>query len=468
MRVLFSLSKDRPNKSLIILGLLSLLCGCPEERNEVDAGVVQPLIDVTAIEAIDPASCQRCHQQHYQEWSGSMHAYAAEDPLFRAMNQKFLDQYGDIDPSFCVKCHAPMAVQAGLTTDGTNLDELPKAYQGVTCVFCHTTESVDGLSDNPLVLGDSRTMGGRFGEPIANTFHRSISRPFFQRSNPSSSQMCGSCHDITGVHDILLEQTYAEWSGSFYNNDIHPSGLSCNACHMRGRNDSASTTTPQLIRRVHDHRMVGLDVALTDFPERADQYAAIENALNNTLSAQLCVNEQPGGYEVRVTLDNVGAGHGFPSGATFDRRAWLEVIGREGEDIIFSRGLVAREQAANDMSVEHVLPLWDVALRRNEPTHAFWDADEVTRRAIPAPKTADPDDPRFSEHLKTATLFFPGIPPESISTVVKVRPFGLDIIEALIQDGYLPENVLTYDVPTFELGATRLIWRRADNQICTP
>ena len=37
---------------------------------------------------MDPEECRSCHPVAYQEWSGSMHAYAAEDPVFRAMNQR--------------------------------------------------------------------------------------------------------------------------------------------------------------------------------------------------------------------------------------------------------------------------------------------------------------------------------------------------------------------------------------------
>ena len=36
---------------------------------------------------LDPATCGGCHEDHFQEWSGSMHAYAAEDPVFLAMNR---------------------------------------------------------------------------------------------------------------------------------------------------------------------------------------------------------------------------------------------------------------------------------------------------------------------------------------------------------------------------------------------
>ena len=47
-----------------------------------------------------------------------MHAYASDDPVFRAMNQRAQRETSGALGDFCVKCHAPMAVQKALTTDG--------------------------------------------------------------------------------------------------------------------------------------------------------------------------------------------------------------------------------------------------------------------------------------------------------------------------------------------------------------
>ena len=62
------------------------------------------------------------------------------------MNQRGQRETEGALGDFCVSCHAPMAVREGLTTDGSNLDELPDYAKGVTCFFCHTAEAVEGLS----------------------------------------------------------------------------------------------------------------------------------------------------------------------------------------------------------------------------------------------------------------------------------------------------------------------------------
>ena len=67
---------------------------------------------------MDPATCGECHQTHLTQWSGSMHAYASKDPVFLAMNARGQRETNGELGSFCVQCHAPMALRTGATTDG--------------------------------------------------------------------------------------------------------------------------------------------------------------------------------------------------------------------------------------------------------------------------------------------------------------------------------------------------------------
>src|SRR5688572_17420291 len=48
----------------------------------------QEPITLTREQLLDPEACKDCHPRHYREWKSSMHAYAADDPVFLAMNQR--------------------------------------------------------------------------------------------------------------------------------------------------------------------------------------------------------------------------------------------------------------------------------------------------------------------------------------------------------------------------------------------
>src|SRR5689334_3928162 len=79
----------------------------------------------------DPQTCKDCHQDQFADWAGSMHAYSSKDPVFIAMNKRGQRETNGALGTFCVKCHAPLAVATGATTDGLNLDQLPDSMKGV-------------------------------------------------------------------------------------------------------------------------------------------------------------------------------------------------------------------------------------------------------------------------------------------------------------------------------------------------
>jgi hypothetical protein len=103
-------------------------------------------------------TCSDCHPKHFQQWSGSMHAYASEDPVFVAMNQRGQRETGGALGTFCVKCHAPMASQQDPDNAGASIRRSPRA--GITCYFCHNVASITETHNNGLVLANDQTMRG--------------------------------------------------------------------------------------------------------------------------------------------------------------------------------------------------------------------------------------------------------------------------------------------------------------------
>src|SRR5258708_7450078 len=85
------------------LALLVTLFGCEPASNEKIAPKREDLLN--------PEKCKDCHPKYYQEWSGSMHAYAMKDPVFIAMNKRGQEETKGALGAFCVNCHAPMAVR---------------------------------------------------------------------------------------------------------------------------------------------------------------------------------------------------------------------------------------------------------------------------------------------------------------------------------------------------------------------
>ena len=74
---------------------------------------------LTHDQLMDPLTVKTCHPAQFADWSGSMHAYATDDPVFQAMNQRASARQQRLG-TFCLKCHAPLAVRTGADTAPTS------------------------------------------------------------------------------------------------------------------------------------------------------------------------------------------------------------------------------------------------------------------------------------------------------------------------------------------------------------
>ena len=400
-----------------------------------------------------------------------MHAYASTDPVFLAMNARGQRETGGALGDFCVRCHAPMALREGLTTDGANLAELPAHVQGVTCFFCHSAADVEGDHNAPIVLADDGVMRGGIDDPVPNEAHRSAHSPFLDRTDLRSADLCGSCHDIvtdTGVH---LERTFAEWRGSLYAGDDPLVRQTCGNCHMPGKNDVAAEHEGVFLRRTHDHMMAGVDVALTDFPDREAQRERTQRLLNTSVFPSMCVLSQGERTRITATLENLSVGHAWPSGAAHDRRVWVEVVAYdEADNVVFHSGHVPEGTPLVD--VEAADPqLWRLGDRiyddEDREVHMFWEARRVESEVLAAPVVNDRDDPRWVDIHRSAE-FNVDIPrPARVTMQAHVRPMGLDILDDLIATGDLSADVRG-EMPTFTLAGSFLEWRAEDLVLCVP
>jgi Cytochrome c554 and c-prime len=410
----------------------------------------------------DPTTCLSCHPAQFAQWSRSMHAYASDDPVFIAMNQRGQRETAGALGDFCVKCHAPLALRDGLTTDGQNLATLPAASRGVTCFFCHSARSIDGDHNNPLKLTTEGRMLGPIADPAPGATHLSGYSTLFDGTQADSAAACGSCHDIVNQHGVALERTYQEWQATRF--AIQPHGQSCAQCHMDGSNGPASTVST-ITRRLHDHSFPAVDVPLTAFPG-ADvdaQRASAQARLDTTLQGTICVDDIA--RKITLALDNVAAGHSWPSGASQDRRAWVDLTAYAADQVIYRSGVAAGEsvEAAADPD------LWTIRDcifdQNNQEAHMFWEAASLTSNAIPGPVTPLlTDQTTFTRsHLKriypvSAPLI--GVP-DRITLQVFLDPIGEDVLQSLVQSNDLAPAIAAA-VPRYQIGGgAALQWTRA-------
>ena len=212
----------------------------------------------------------------------------------------------------------------------------------MTCYFCHSVDAVNGTHNDPLHLANDNVMRGGIADPLANTAHASMATPLTDQSQFPSATLCGSCHDIVTTGGAAIERTFSEWQASAYG--TAPAGEPCGVCHME-QSDSlvpVAAVTGAPARRYHGHAHARpIDAALVaGFPQATEQQQAIQDFLATSLQDAVCVVQEGASSQIQVILDNVAAGHGWPSGSTQDRRAWIEVEAYAGSTLLYASGAV--------------------------------------------------------------------------------------------------------------------------------
>ena len=421
----------------------------------------------------DPESCRGCHPIHFREWSSSMHAYAAKDPVFLAMNQRGQRETKGELGDFCVRCHAPMAVVDGLTHDGLNLDALPDLQRGVTCFFCHNVERIEGDHNAQLAIARDTTMRGAIRDPLKTTAHDSAYSRLFDEERPESSAMCGACHDIVTPNGVHLERTYEEYLTGIFSKSATgepPAFDSCVGCHMPPRDGLAAAAEGVGIRSLNEHVWPGIDVALTDFPHREAMRSAVEDCQLNLGLSFFTIEVTPPDL-FTITLETA-AGHNTPSGAAHDRRMWLELMAYDDDgELIAQSGNIAddelEEHPPGDAKHDSQLLMFRDYIydARARPVHMFWEAAKsqtyplgYESKALPVSTTTYLD----GKHalVKQYRLSGPDGLPARVTARLRMRPMGLDVLQDLVDSGDLDRAVMA-EMPTFTFG-TQLEWKRED------
>lgn len=452
----------------IFLGLLVAAGGCADDKRE----------DALNEDLLNPEKCKQCHPVHFEQWQSSMHAYASEDPVFRAMNEKGQRETDGALGDFCINCHAPLAVQLGLTDDGLNLDEVPLHLQGVTCYFCHNVESVDGTHNNPLTLAMDNVMRGSIWtqDPVENTFHESTYSRLMDQRTHESAAMCGSCHDIVSPAGAHIERTFLEWEESLFadvlpgSGDPAPYANQCGTCHAYGVDGPiAEFEGVSGDRKLHSHLAEGVDLAITDFPNAAEAPALKQMQLDkiaanrtSVVCSSLCVQDKGDGTsEINVWLHNEGAGHSWPSGANADRRAWLELkaYGADSKETIFSSGVVDDQSSIDELDDPNLWAFRDYLYDADGmETHDFWEAVSFEGNALGVAEGLGSD---FEAALWMNRSYTVDGVPESVTSVLKIRAIGFEILDDLIESGDLDPKHRDAFV-TSEIASTSLQWPHED------
>jgi hypothetical protein len=315
----------------------------------------------------------------------------------------------------------------------------------VGCDLCHTITAITALSNAGFVLTPGATKYGSLKNPVPNAVHKSEFHPLYP-----TSEYCGSCHDLVTDDGLGLETVFGEWrAGGFA-----LTGQTCSQCHMPAYQGPAAVGGP--VRTLHDHRFIGADLALIDFPNRAEQLERVTDLLRSALSVEFAVpGTTPAGspLDLQVRLTNDRTGHDVPSGVPFIRQLWVSVSVKDGAGLVIyeSGGLDANGDLkdANSAFPERDPDLFNTQatmLRADSvPTGLTWEARYLINPSI------KPQETRTADYAVTVPGGTAG--PLQVEIKVRFRSFPPYVMRALGTESLLPipiidmaETVRTVDV----------------------
>ncbi len=380
---------------LLLIALVTLAPASSVELRGEDAAKKLIRGDGSARDLLPPSACKSCHPQHYEEWRGSMHAYAIHDPVFHAMHQLGQKETKGELGDFCTRCHSPVGVALGEvgpdTKSEVGLSEIAAA--SVSCEVCHRGVELetapDGTQRHPenanFTIDPKAPFVGGIPDPVPNNFHAS-------KTNDSlkSPDFCGSCHNVRNQRGIPVEKPHDEYVESkFPGRDV-----GCIDCHMQAYTGRATPDGP-IRHQLRRHNFVGVDVAITPFPRRGFQKREIEAFLRTAAQIDLEAPDRSRAgepLEFSIAVRNIGAGHNLPTGPSTEREMWLDVhVLREDGSVLFRSGDL---DANSDLMNHHseLLPNADPQLalfidhfedENGKEVHFMWQAHKLVEGTIP-------------------------------------------------------------------------------------
>jgi Cytochrome c554 and c-prime len=307
------------------------------------------------VQFIAPEQCADCHAKQYEEWTGSMHALAFQDPVYQGELNRAVKAVGHEIARQCEGCHSPAGMVSGEIKKPGISGLSPVALAGVSCDICH---SVSGTThwqtpshepeNGSLILtpgvdtasGPKLIKRGPFkpSEDCGGGFHDCVESPLHLRAD-----LCAGCHQVYHYEDHFpLEATYLEWKhGAYAQKEIL-----CQDCHMVDlpvfMRAADEFRKPE--RKEYRHFFNGANyliyyLASGAFKKAGDEkkaailkekYEMAVKRLQSAADLEISPVYRGGKLaEVKVRVKNIRAGHNLPTSLTNVRQMWLEIKAKD-------------------------------------------------------------------------------------------------------------------------------------------
>ena len=100
--------------------------------------------------------CASCHTDIHPQWLQSAHRNSFREPFYQKNVKDLISQRNIAFTRHCESCHNPAALFSGALTDKPQFKKRPFDDEGVSCIACHSIESVNGQRCRRLHDGTAR------------------------------------------------------------------------------------------------------------------------------------------------------------------------------------------------------------------------------------------------------------------------------------------------------------------------
>lgn len=246
---------------------------------------------------ISSSRCASCHTDVHTQWERSAHRNSFREPFYQKNVNDLIEQKNIAHTRHCESCHNPAALFSGALTDKPAFKERPFDEDGVSCMACHSIESVNGKGIGGYVMNEPAMLVKEDGTRLLSVTDQQIiddvpsHRRAMMRPVLKTPEFCGACHKSQvpkELNDYKFLRAFAVSDelqmSSFSKESPHPFYVrnqeTCNSCHMQ-REAAIKFDVSAKKGTIVSHRWAAANTAIPYFYGWQDQLDAVKKFLEN-------------------------------------------------------------------------------------------------------------------------------------------------------------------------------------------
>lgn len=245
---------------------------------------------------IPSSRCGACHTDSHAQWRESAHGNAFREPFYQKNVKDLISQRGIEFTRHCESCHNPAALFSGSLTKNSKVKR-PFDDDGVSCIACHSIQSVDGRGIGGYVMAEPALLVKEDGTRLLAVTDQQVlddipsHRRAMMRPLLKAPEFCAACHKSQvpkELNDYKFLRAFAVGDelqmSSFSKESPHPYYVrdkeTCNTCHMK-REAAPLFDVSAKDGKLASHRWAAANTAIPYFYNWPAQLEAVTKFLEN-------------------------------------------------------------------------------------------------------------------------------------------------------------------------------------------